>query len=91
MVAIPLEMLLDSGRHVAAAFVAFGLSALGHLTRVLAHGMGSFSHALLGLYDVYISIPLRIERMIRGRRADADDVRGSDRDTEARVRSGGVA
>ncbi len=65
MVAIPLEMLLDSGRHVAAAALALLLNALGQLTSVVAHAVHSLSVAAPAFYDVYIAIPLRIERLVR--------------------------
>jgi len=71
MVAIPLEMLLDSGRYVAAALVGWAVEAFGQLARVAAH----VTHAIVGLlmnaYDVYIGIPLRIERAWRGEAEDA--------------------
>jgi hypothetical protein len=66
MVAVPLEMLLDSGRHVVTALAAGLLSTCGSLSRVLSHATRSIFRMLPNLYDVYISIPLRIERAIRG-------------------------
>jgi len=65
MVAIPLEMLLDSGRHVLAAVVVGVLQALATLGRVSAHTAGALAKMLASLYEVYISIPLRIERALR--------------------------
>jgi hypothetical protein len=59
-------MLLDSGRHVVAALAAGLLSAFGSLARVFSHAIRSVFRMLPNLYDVYISIPLRIERSIRG-------------------------
>jgi hypothetical protein len=70
MVAVPLEMLLDSGRHVAAALGAGLLAAFGSLARVLSHAIRSIFRMLPSLYDVYVSIPLRIERSIRGQEED---------------------
>ncbi|MEX2206325.1 MAG: hypothetical protein WEF50_08880 [Myxococcota bacterium] len=67
MVAIPLEMLFDSGRHVLAAVVVGLLQALALLGRVGAHSAGAFATLLASLYEVYVSIPLRIERAVRGR------------------------
>jgi len=66
MVAIPLEMLLDSGRHVAAALAAMCLGAVGNLARVVSHTTRALFRMIPNLYDVYISIPLRIERVLRG-------------------------
>ncbi len=66
MVAIPLEMLIDSGRHVATALTVLLLHGLGHLSRILGHAFGYLTKVLFHLYDVYIAIPVRIERMVRG-------------------------
>jgi len=67
LVAIPLEMLLDSGRHVAAGFGVLVLRGLGHLASALAHAARSFTQTAPSFYDVYIAIPRRIERMVRSR------------------------
>ena len=66
MVAVPLEMLLDSGRHVVTALVAGLLGGLGNLCQVLGQLIHALGRMTLSLYDVYISIPLRIERLVRG-------------------------
>jgi hypothetical protein len=71
MVAIPLEMLLDSGRHVTAAALALLLKLFGHLTSIVAHAVRSLTLALPSFYDVYIAIPLRIERLVRSDPAEA--------------------
>jgi hypothetical protein len=68
MVAIPLEMLLDSSRHVLALAVVWGLHALGQLSRLLAWAAVALTSMLVNVYDVYISIPLRIERAVRSQR-----------------------
>ncbi len=67
MVAIPLEMLLDSGRHVVSAATVLLLQALGNLVRFLGGALTSVNSALPSIYDVYVAIPLRIERLVRGR------------------------
>jgi hypothetical protein len=68
MVAIPLEMFLDSGRHVAANFTELLLRVFGNLVNVLSHAVRYVAIALPSLYDVYISIPLRIEKLVRSGR-----------------------
>jgi len=73
LVAVPLEMLLDSGRHVLAALAAFALAALGHLMTSLGHVCGHLTGLCSNLYDVYVSIPLRIEAMVRGRSGGRGD------------------
>lgn len=65
MVAIPLEMLLDSGRHVLADLLALLLDGIGALARLIAHVWRSITRTLPKLYDVYVAIPLKIERSLR--------------------------
>jgi hypothetical protein len=65
LVAIPLEMLLDSVRHVIASLAVAVLQGLSHLSSVFAYAAESLGKIVAQLYDVYVSIPLRIERAIR--------------------------
>jgi len=65
MVAIPLELLLDSGRHVVSALVVLVLQAVALLSRAGSHSAAKLSAMLVSLYEIYISIPLRIERAVR--------------------------
>ena len=65
MVAIPLEMLLDSGRHVLAGLCILVLTGLGALGRAGAYLSGALATMLVSVYEIYISIPLRIERAVR--------------------------
>ena len=66
LVAIPLEMLLDSARHVLASLIVLFLQGVSQLSAVLASAARSISKIAAQLYDVYVSIPLRIERAMRG-------------------------
>jgi hypothetical protein len=66
MVAIPLEMFLDSGRHVGARLAVLLLHGTGHVAAATAEGARWLGTALPALYDVYVSVPLRIERSLRG-------------------------
>ena len=66
MVAIPIEMLLDSGRHVIAALATAFLATVGAVAAAVAHATKATFQILPNLYDVYVSIPLRIERSFRG-------------------------
>ncbi|MEE2672827.1 MAG: hypothetical protein VX466_03475 [Myxococcota bacterium] len=72
LVAVPLEMLLDCGRHVLASLAVVAIRFAG----VAASGAGHVSHHLTGLitsvYDVYIAIPLRLEAMLTGGRKHSD-------------------
>jgi hypothetical protein len=72
MVAIPLETFLDSGRHVASRVEVLLLHAAGNATGALAEGMRYLGNVVTALYDVYVSIPLRIESSLRGEGARRD-------------------
>ena len=73
MVAVPLEMLLDSGRHVLAQLAVLALQIVGNAMHVLAHIARYLATAIPSVYDVYVAIPLRIERMVRNRPVDDFD------------------
>jgi hypothetical protein len=83
LVAIPLEMLLESGRFVLANLAVLALAAVGSGARALAHAASALAGALPGAYDVYVAIPLRLERLARearergSRRAAAPAARGA--------------
>jgi hypothetical protein len=66
MVAIPIEMLLDSGRHVFALVVNLMLQTVGATAGVIAHAVKAAFSILPNVYDAYVCIPLRIERSLRG-------------------------
>jgi len=87
MVAIPLEMLLDSSRHVLAWIATLVLQATAALAGAIAHGVKATFGILPNLYDVYVSIPLRIERSLRGE--DEPELNGAPAGTP--VDSRGVA
>jgi hypothetical protein len=61
---VPLGTLLDSGRHVSVALAAWAVSGAGSLAFVLAHGVRATSNVLPSVIDVYVSVPLRIERWL---------------------------
>ncbi|MEE2664296.1 MAG: hypothetical protein VX681_09270 [Myxococcota bacterium] len=82
LVAIPLEMMLDSGRHVVAKVSVLAVHTLGGTTRVVGHMLCGLTGALPSVYDVYIAIPLRLERIWRD--PDQDVVAYA----KARARSG---
>jgi hypothetical protein len=72
LVAVPLEMLLDSGRFVLAGLAVIALHACGQLARVCGRVAAHASALLASLYDVYIALPLRLEALVQGRRAGAE-------------------
>ncbi len=77
MVAVPLEMLLDSGRFVLAGLAVIALHALGHLAHVCGRIAAHASALLASLYDVYIALPLRLEHWIHGRRRGDGPMQGA--------------
>ncbi len=69
MIAVPLEMLVESGRHVVGRALALLIRGLGVLLRLCAH-LVRYAVAVLGhVFDIYIVLPLQIERLVRGRDA----------------------
>ena len=72
LVAVPLEMLLDSGRHIAGAVTVLFLKGLATLLAGLSAAFQHLTNIATNFYDVYISIPLRIEGWVRGTRNDDD-------------------
>jgi hypothetical protein len=93
MIAIPLEMLLDSGRHVVGRIVVGSFLGFGLLVRFFAY---LFQYAILlvaHLYDAAIMIPLQIERWIRkdkARRIEALTVDDLSRAAAVAVSPGGA-
>jgi hypothetical protein len=91
LVAVPLEMLIDSGRHVAAMLGGHALAGIGHAAAALAHLARTLSRLLPSAYDVYVAIPLRIEQAI-GRGAGRSAAAGrSPAERERVVREGSTA
>jgi len=69
MIAVPLEMLVESGRHVVGRALDLLVRGLTLLFRLLAHLMRYLFAALTHIFDIYIVIPLQVERLFRGRGA----------------------
>jgi hypothetical protein len=70
LVAVPLEMLLDSGRHVMGSLGVILLRVVAMLSATGAHVTRHLTGLMASFYDVYVAIPLRIESMVRGARVD---------------------
>jgi len=84
MVAVPLEMLLDSGRHVSASLAALTLSVAGNGVKIAGHILNSVFKMLPNLYDAYIAIPLRIERLLQRGGGSNDISAPGERGTQGR-------
>jgi hypothetical protein len=69
MIAVPLEMLIESGRHVVNRFLVLLLQGLGLASRSLAYLLLYAILLIAHLYDAIIMIPIQIERWIRGDKA----------------------
>jgi hypothetical protein len=66
MVAVPLETLIATGGHIALTVTAGVLALVGTISRMLAHGCRYLIEGLRHLNDIYIVLPLQIERIATG-------------------------
>jgi len=89
LVAIPVDMLLDSGRHVVGTLTVATLRTASALAGALAHATRHLTSVVAMLYDVYVSIPLKIERGILGLQGSRED--GESFGDKRRGRRKGVA
>jgi hypothetical protein len=67
MIAVPLEMLVESGRHVIGRALALALKGVGGLLRLVGHVLRYAVAVLAHVYDIYIIVPLQAERLVRAR------------------------
>jgi hypothetical protein len=65
MIAVPLEMLVESGRHVVGRGLALLVRGLGVVFRLLAHLVRYLAATLAFAYDFYVVIPLKLESVLR--------------------------
>ncbi len=68
MVAVPLETLISTGGHIVLTVTAGTLAVLSIAMRVLAHGGRYLVETLRHVYDIYIILPLQLERLATGGR-----------------------
>jgi hypothetical protein len=69
LAAVPLDTLLDSGRHACVALAAWLVGGAGSLSYLLARTTRALAGVLPSVYDVYVSVPLRLERWLARPRA----------------------
>jgi hypothetical protein len=71
MVAVPLETMISTGGHIVLSAVAGLLYLGGMISRLGGHAMRYLLEAARHVYDIYIIIPLQIEKMVsNGRTPD---------------------
>jgi hypothetical protein len=64
MVAVPLETMISTGGHIVLSAMAGLLNLGGMLSRLGGHAMRYLFEAARHLYDIYIVVPLQIERLV---------------------------
>ena len=67
MIAVPLEMLVESGRHVIGRALQLLVRGSAIVVRLCAHLVRYLTAVLAFLFDIYIVIPLQVERLVKGR------------------------
>ena len=73
MVAVPLETMISTGGHIVLSALSGLLNLGGMLSRLGGHSMRYLLEAARHVYDIYIVIPLQIERMVvSGRPAEVE-------------------
>ncbi len=77
MVAVPLETMISTGGHIVLSAATGLLHLAGMICRLGGHGMRYLCEGARHLYDIYIVIPLQIERLVgSGARGPAVALRG---------------
>ena len=71
MIAVPMEMLVESGRHVLGRALQLLVRGSTILVRLCAHLVRYLTAVLGFLFDIYIVIPLQAERLFKGRASGA--------------------
>lgn len=65
MVAVPLEMLIESSQHVLNKLLILIILIFGYLISILGHLISTLMKTFLHIYDAYIIIPAQIAAMIK--------------------------
>jgi len=64
MVAVPLETMISTGGHIVLSTVTGLMHAGNMIFRLGSHGMRYLCEFVRHVYDIYIVIPLQIERIV---------------------------
>lgn len=67
MVAMPLELLIETSQHVFYKLLIMLVTFFGYLCRILGHLIEYLIKIVIHLYDAYIIIPVQISNMVRGK------------------------
>ena len=73
MIAVPLEMLVESGRHVVGRALVLVVRGLGVVLRLAGHAARTLMAVLTNAYDIYIIVPLQLERLVQHRVGQASE------------------
>ncbi|MDH5434080.1 MAG: hypothetical protein OEY19_09050 [Gammaproteobacteria bacterium] len=66
MVAVPLEMLIESAQHALYKFLILIVLLVGYVIRTIGHIVQMIMKTLIHIYDAYIIVPAKIGEMITG-------------------------
>jgi hypothetical protein len=67
MVAVPLEMLIESGQHVLNKMLMLIIVLFGYLIRIISHLLGTIMKTIIHIYDAYIIIPTKIGELFQSK------------------------
>lgn len=67
MVAVPLEMLIESSQHVLNKLLILVIMMVGYLVGILGHLLSTIMKAITHIYDAYIIIPTQIGNLIKSK------------------------
>ena len=64
MVAVPLEMLIESSQHVLTKVVILLIKMFGYFIGMIGHLINTLMKTIIHIYDAYIIIPTKIGNLI---------------------------
>ena len=69
MVAVPLEMLIESSQHVLTKLVILMIKMIGYFIGMIGHLINTIMKTIIHIYDAYIIIPTKIGNLIQSKSA----------------------
>lgn len=67
MVAVPLEMLIESSQHVLTKIVILLIKLVGYFIGMIGHLINTVMKTIIHIYDAYIIIPTKVGNLIQGK------------------------